>query len=109
MPRVTIPGIGDVNFPDNMSRDDIMRRAEAMQLEAQGPKYDARDLPTSELIKGGFSRGIEGLKGTVLDLLPAFGASLIGAKPYAKAQLEEYGQRMAAEEAMHPKIGRAHV
>ena len=102
MPRVTIPGIGDVNFPDNMPRDEIMSRAEAMQLEAQGPKYDARDLPTSELIKGGFSRGIEGLKGTVFDLIPAMAGSFVGAKPYAKAQLEEYGKRMAEEEMAHP-------
>ena len=62
MPRVEIPGIGIVRFPDNMSREDIMSQATAMQLEASKPlSYDARDLPTSELIKGGFSRGIEGL------------------------------------------------
>ena len=107
MPRVTIPGIGDVNFPDNMPRDEIMRRAEAMQLESQGPKYDARDLPMGELLKGGFSRGIEGLKGTAFDLIPALAGSFVGAKPYAKAQLEEYGQRMAAEEAAHPTAYRS--
>ena len=44
MPRVTIPGIGDVNFPDNMPRDEIMSRAEAMQKEATTPKFDPKDL-----------------------------------------------------------------
>ena len=103
MPRVEIPGIGIVRFPDNMSREDIMSQATAMQLEASKPlSYDARDLPTSELIKGGFSRGIEGLKGTAFDLLPALGATLIGKDNYAKEQLKEYSERMAAEEAINP-------
>jgi len=37
MPRVTIPGVGDVNFPDNMSRDEIMSRATAMRDQAAQP------------------------------------------------------------------------
>ena len=71
MPRVTIPGIGDVQFPDTMSRDEIMSRAQAMQVKASEPMLNPKELPTTELIKGGFSRGIEGLKGTAFDLIPA--------------------------------------
>lgn len=102
MPRVTIPGVGDVQFPDNMSRDEIMSRATAMQQQSAQPLLDARDLPTGELIKGGFSRGIEGLKGTALDLIPALAGSVFGQKDYAREQLKEYAARMAAEEEINP-------
>jgi hypothetical protein len=104
MPRVEIPGVGIVNFPDNMPRDEIMSRAEAMQTKSIAPQtqFDPKDLPTSELIKGGFSRGIEGLKGTAFDLLPALAGSMVGQKDYAKQQLAEYRDRMAAEEQVNP-------
>jgi hypothetical protein len=104
MPRVEIPGVGIVNFPDNMPRDEIMSRAEAMQTKSIAPQaqFDPRDLPASQLIKGGFSRGIEGIKGTAFDLLPALAGSMVGQKDYAKEQLAEYRDRMAAEEAINP-------
>lgn len=102
MPRVDIPGVGIVRFPDNMSREDIMSQATAMQQKASQPLLDPKELPTSELIKGGFSRGIEGLKGTAFDLLPALGASLIGKDAYAKEQLKEYSDRMAAAQEESP-------
>jgi hypothetical protein len=102
MPRVEIPGVGIVRFPDNMSREDIMSQATAMQQKASQPIFDPKDLPTSELIKGGFSRGIEGLKGTAFDLIPALAGSIIGKDDYAKEQLKEYRDRMAAAEAESP-------
>jgi hypothetical protein len=102
MARMEIPGVGIVQFPDSMPRDEMMTRAEAMQAQASKPLLDPRDLPASELIKGGFSRGIEGLKGTALDLIPALGASLFGKDEYAKEQMQEYRDRMAAEEAINP-------
>ena len=102
MPRVTIPGVGDVMFSDKLSRDEIMARAEAMQAQANQPLLDPRDLPTSQLIKGGFSRGLEGLKGTAFDLLPALGASMLGKTDYAKEQLKEYQERMRAAEEEAP-------
>ena len=102
MPRVTIPGVGDVQFPDNMSRDEIMSRATAMQQQASTPMLNPKELPTSELIKGGFSRGIEGLKGTAFDLIPALGGSILGKDQYAREQLKEYADRMAAEEQINP-------
>jgi hypothetical protein len=102
MPRVEIPGVGIVNFPDNMPRDEIMTRAEAMQSKSITPLFDPKDMPASELIKGGFSRGIEGLKGTAFDLLPALAGSMVGQKDYAKQQIQEYRDRMAAEEAINP-------
>lgn len=102
MPRVTIPGVGDVMFPDSMSDADIMTQAKQMQSEASKPLLDPRELGIGQLIGGGFGRGIEGLKGTVLDLIPALGASMIGRDEYAKEQLGEYSKRMAAEEEVNP-------
>jgi hypothetical protein len=102
MPRVTIPGVGDVQFPNNLSRDEIMRQAEAMQAKASQPILDPKDLPMGELIKGGAARGVESLKGTAFDLIPALGASLFGNDKYAKGQVEEYKQRMLNIEQEYP-------
>jgi hypothetical protein len=102
MPRVEIPGVGIVQFPDNMPQDQIMSRAEAMQNQAKQPLLDPRELGIGQLVSGGFSRGIESLKGTAFDLIPALGASIIGKDDYAKEQLQEYKDRMAAEEELSP-------
>jgi hypothetical protein len=102
MPRVTIPGVGDVQFPDTMSNDEIMSRATAMRDQASVPEYSAKDLPTSRLAKGAFSRGIESLKGTAVDLIPALGGAIFGQKDYAREQLKEYADRMAAIEELNP-------
>jgi hypothetical protein len=102
MPRVEIPGVGIVQFPDNMPQDQIMSRAEAMQNQAKQPLLDPRELGIGQLVSGGFSRGIESLKGTAFDLIPALGASIIGKDAYAKEQLQEYKDRMAAQEELTP-------
>lgn len=102
MPRVEIPGVGIVQFPDNMPQDQIMARAEAMQNQAKQPLLDPRELGIGQLVSGGFSRGIESLKGTAFDLIPALGASIIGKDAYAKEQLKEYQDRMAAQEELTP-------
>lgn len=102
MPRVEIPGVGIVQFPDNMPQDQIMSRAEAMQNQANQPLLDPRELGIGQLVSGGFSRGIESLKGTAFDLIPALGASIIGKDDYAKEQLKEYQDRMAAQEELTP-------
>jgi hypothetical protein len=102
MPRVTIAGVGDVQFPDTMSRDEIMSRAIAMRDQASVPEYSAKDLPTTELAKGAFNRGIESLKGTAVDLIPALGGAIFGQKDYAREQLKEYANRMAAIEELNP-------
>jgi hypothetical protein len=108
MPRVTIPGVGNVMFPDSMSDADIMAQAKQMQTDASKPLLDPRELGIGQLISGGFSRGIEGLKGTVADLIPAFGASMIGRDEYAREQLGEFGKRMAAEEEINPTAFRSY-
>ena len=102
MPRVTIPGVGDVQFPNNLSRDEIMRQAQEMQAKASQPILDPKDLPMGYLIKGGAARSIESLKGTAFDLIPALAASSFGNDEYAKGQMEEYKQRMADIEAQYP-------
>ena len=102
MPRVTIPGVGDVQFPNNLSRDEIMRQAKEMQAKATQPILDPKDLPMGELIKGGAARTLESLKGSAFDILPALGASLFGNDEYAKGQMKEYQQRMSDIEAEYP-------
>jgi len=102
MARVDIPGIGPVEFDNSLSDAEILTRARAIQSKASTPLFDPKDLSTTDLIKGGFSRGLEGLKGTAFDLIPALAASATGFKPYAKEQLKEYKDRMAAEEELHP-------
>lgn len=68
----------------------------------RGSILDPKDLPTSELIKGGWQRGLTGLEGTALDLIPALAGSMFGQDDYAKQQLEEYNQRMAAIQEQYP-------
>lgn len=102
MARMDIPGVGIVQFPDTMSRDEMMSRAEAMQAQASKPLLDPRELGAGQLLKGGFSRGIEGLKGTALDLIPALGGALFSRDEYARGQLKEFQDRMAAQEELTP-------
>jgi len=64
--------------------------------------FDARDLSTWNLLKGGAHRSIEGLKGTALELLPALGASLIGKDKTAKEFLDSYAERTKAAEEANP-------
>lgn len=68
----------------------------------RGRILDPKDLPTSELVKGGFKRGMTGLEGTALDLIPALAGSLFGNDDYAKQQLGEYNQRMADIQELYP-------
>ena len=108
MAYVDIPGVGRKNFPDSMSDEQILAQAEAIRAKISQPEqparpmFDPRDLPLSSMLKGGFSRGLEGLKGTAFDLIPALGASMIGQKDYATGQLKEYKDRMAAAELESP-------
>jgi hypothetical protein len=73
-----------------------------MKDTEQEPQYDARDLSTWALLKGGAHRSIEGLKGTAFDLLPALGASLIGKDETAKQFLNSYAERTKAAEEANP-------
>jgi len=108
MPRVTIPGVGDVQFPDNMPHDEIMRQAEAMRdAPAQGPLLDPRDLPSGELLKGGAHRAWEGLKGTVVEGIPALAESAFGYDQAARKNLEAYQARMARAEEESPTAYRS--
>ena len=108
MPRVTIPGVGDVMMPDSMPKDEIMARATAMQQAALTKQKEAdwqpdpRELGIGQLLIGGAERGLEGTKGTFSELLPALGASVLGKDEYAKQKLGEYQQRMQGAEEENP-------
>ena len=49
MPKVTIPGVGVINYPDSMSDKDIMSHAQGLQTKANTPLLDPKDLPAKEL------------------------------------------------------------
>lgn len=65
-------------------------------------QFDPKAMPLSYLLKGGFERGMEGTFATLTDLLPALGGALVGETDYAKAQLQEYADKMAAVEQDFP-------
>ena len=111
MARVDIPGIGMQTFPDSMSDKEILAQANILREKAaqktQNPlgldlTYDPKDQGIGQILKGGFSRGLEGLKGTALDLIPALGGAILGKDDYAREQLKEYQDRMAAAEQANP-------
>jgi muramidase (phage lysozyme) len=76
--------------------------ADAAQQSMAAYKFDPRNQTTGDILKGGFARGVEGLKGTAFDLLPALGASIFGKDEYAREQLAEYGKRMEDIEQEYP-------
>ena len=65
-------------------------------------RFDPRELPTGDILTGALHRGMEGLKGTMFDLVPALGASIIGKDEYAREQLGEYQKRMESAEEEFP-------
>ena len=107
MPKVTIPGVGVVNYPDAMSDKDIMAHAEQLQRNKENPlgldlSYDPREQGIGQLIKGSLKRSWEGFKGNVLEGMPALGASALGYDETAKNLLKQYQERMQAVEAENP-------
>lgn len=76
--------------------------AEDAQQSMAAYRFDPRNQTTGDILKGGFARGYEGLKGTAFDLIPALGASIFGKDEYAREQLAEYGKRMEDVEQEYP-------
>jgi hypothetical protein len=99
MARVNIPGIGPTDFPDHLSDKEILQQAKAMQESAY---YDPRDQGIGQLLKGGAQRSWEGLKGSVMEELPALAASSLGFNETAKNLLQKYQERMEGVSAANP-------
>jgi len=104
MPKVTVPGVGVVSMPDNLSHQEILDRAYDMKMAAQQSayKFDPKDQGIGQLISGGAKRAWEGLKGDVLEGLPALGASALGYNETAKNLLDQYQQRMEQANIENP-------
>jgi hypothetical protein len=92
VPTIEVPGHGLVEFPDDMSEDQIVKAIE-------------RDLsPVSQ--SGPFGRAVgrawEQEKGLGLEGLPAMVGRAVGADEYADRKLEEYSDRMARAQRVYP-------
>lgn len=91
MPSVNVPGFGVVNFPDNMSEQDINAAIEN-DIPAFRQKRDQElrpDLSFGEAAKRAVIRGGKQVSTAFGDIIPAIGASALGFDDYAKRQMEE--------------------
>lgn len=81
----------------------LFNRIGGTEVSQQGV-LDPADVPFSTALSGGIHRGIEGVKGSLLDLAPAQLASALGYDDYSKQQLKEYEQRMADIQEQYPQL-----
>jgi len=91
MPSVNVPGFGVVNFPDDMSEQDINTAIEN-DVPAFRQKRDLElrpDLSFGEAAKRAVIRGGKQVSTAFGDIIPAIGASALGFDDYAKRQMEE--------------------
>lgn len=91
MPSVNVPGFGVVNFPDDMSEQDINTAIEN-DVPAFRQKRDEElrpDLSFGEAAKRAVIRGGKQVSSAFGDIIPAIGASALGFDDYAKRQMEE--------------------
>lgn len=97
MPKVNVQGVGLVNFPDDMSQDDIIRAIENDIIP---------NIPKTPEPKTGFIpsviRGGKQLSGLVGDVLPAMVGKAVGADEYAAKQMEEYAATQKEIQEKYP-------
>jgi hypothetical protein len=72
--------------PDGLSPDRVTTLAQEQLIIPPEPK---RDYTLGEISSKAFGRGVERVKSTLGDVLPAMGASVLGFDDYAKKQMEE--------------------
>ena len=72
--------------PDGLSPDRVTTLAQEQLIIPPEPK---RDYTLGEISSKAFGRGVERVKSTFGDVLPAMGASVLGFDDYAKKQMEE--------------------
>jgi hypothetical protein len=97
MPRVNIEGVGVVNFPDDMTQDQIANAIESelpTAIESKRKQDAAQaalppDLSMGEAAKRAVIRGGKQVGSAFGDIIPAIGASALGYDDYAKRQMEE--------------------
>jgi hypothetical protein len=95
MPRVNVTGVGVINFPDDMTRDQIANAIETelpTYLETKRKQAEepvVPDLSMGEAAKRAVIRGGKQVSTAFGDIIPAIGASALGFDDYAKRQMEE--------------------
>jgi hypothetical protein len=95
MPRVNVTGIGVIDFPDDMTQDQIANAIETelpTYLETKRKQDEepvVPDLSMGEAFKRSVVRGGKQISSAFGDVIPAIGASALGFDEYAKRQMEE--------------------
>jgi len=95
MPRVNIEGVGPVDFPDDMTQDQIANAIESelptyletKRKQAEEPVLP--DLSMGEAFKRSVVRGGKQVSSAFGDVIPAMIGSAVGADEFAKRQMEE--------------------
>jgi hypothetical protein len=67
--KVNIPGVGEVNFPDSMGREDIERATAKLHRDAQRPKQPSAGVVFGERAVRTFADNILGLPAAVSEFL----------------------------------------
>jgi len=91
MPSVNVPGFGVIDFPEDMSPDQISEAIKT-QVPAFRQKRDEElrpDLSLGEAARRAVIRGGKQVSSAFGDIIPAIGASALGFDDYAKRQMEE--------------------
>ena len=102
MPVVQVRGYGPIQFPDNMSAEEIKRRVEYAEAQIPKVEFDPRELSLGTQLKGGFKRAASGIGSLVTDVVPAIGGSLLGFEDYAREQMAEAAEKRRAAEFESP-------
>ena len=91
MPQtVRVPGLGDIQFPDNMSQDEIKGVLDQQVPELLKQRQNIRpDYTTGELVSKALTRGTKQLGVAFGDVVPAMIAKGLGFEEEAKRQMEE--------------------
>ena len=98
MPKVDIPRVGIVEFPDTMSQEQILRAIETDII----PNYQRPEYGVIESGIKGLKRGASRMGSMITDTIPALIGSGLGYDEYAKRQLEEGAQKEAELQRTNP-------
>jgi len=98
MPKVDIPRVGIVEFPETMSQEQILRAIETDII----PNYQRPEYGVIESGIKGLKRGASRMGSMITDTIPAFIGSALGKDEYAKRQLEEAAQKEAELQRTNP-------
>lgn len=91
MPKVNIPRVGVVEFPDSMTQEQILQAIETDII----PNYQRPDYGVLESGIRGVKRGFSRMGSLATDIVPALVGSALGFDEYAQRQLKEAEEKEA--------------